>query len=99
MGLMHAFQGEGPSGMLKMPHVHEHCNTNVSQAKPTHQNIIRLAPPLVITEDEISKALDIIKQAVTELPKSQNGVNGTNGTAADKVNPPPEKKIKVDHAN
>jgi ornithine--oxo-acid transaminase len=37
-------------------------------AKPTHQNIIRLAPPLVITEEEIEKALSIIKEAMEELP-------------------------------
>ena len=47
-------------------------NTNTSllptQAKPTHQNIIRLAPPLVITEEEIKSALKIIAEAVKELP-------------------------------
>lgn len=59
-----------------------------AQAKPTHQNIIRLAPPLVITEDEIKKALDIISQAVTELPNLK-------GQAEDKVIPPPEKKVKI----
>lgn len=37
-------------------------------AKPTHQNIIRLAPPLVITEQEIETALSIIKEAMEELP-------------------------------
>jgi len=37
-------------------------------AKPTHQNIIRLAPPLVITDDEIESALSIIKEAMEELP-------------------------------
>jgi ornithine--oxo-acid transaminase len=37
-------------------------------AKPTHQNIIRLAPPLVITEEEIASALSIIKEAMEELP-------------------------------
>ncbi|TKA27735.1 Ornithine aminotransferase [Salinomyces thailandicus] len=37
-------------------------------AKPTHQNIIRLAPPLVISEDQIKTALRIIEEAVTELP-------------------------------
>ncbi|KAJ5579758.1 ornithine aminotransferase [Penicillium hispanicum] len=57
-------------------------------AKPTHQNIIRLAPPLVITEDEIQKALDIIKAAVTELPNLK-------GAAEDHVIPPPEKKVKI----
>ncbi|KAI7686242.1 Ornithine, partial [Hortaea werneckii] len=37
-------------------------------AKPTHQNIIRLAPPLVITETQIQNALRIISDAVAELP-------------------------------
>ena len=43
-------------------------NANGYKAKPTHQNIIRLAPPLVITEDEVKKALEIIGDAVNELP-------------------------------
>lgn len=46
---------------------------DVFKAKPTHQNIIRLTPPLVITEDEIQKALGIIDSALKELPAS----NGT----------------------
>ena len=33
-------------------------------AKPTHGNIIRFAPPLVITEDEMFQALDIIEGVV-----------------------------------
>lgn len=37
------------------------------QAKPTHQNIVRMAPPLVITEEEIKKALSIIDSAIKEL--------------------------------
>jgi ornithine--oxo-acid transaminase len=37
-------------------------------AKPTHENIIRLAPPLVISEEEIKEALRIIKEAIIELP-------------------------------
>ncbi|KAL4795140.1 ornithine aminotransferase [Aspergillus venezuelensis] len=57
-------------------------------AKPTHQNIIRLAPPLVITEDEIAKSLDIIKEAVGELPTLK-------GASEDHVIPPPEKKVKI----
>ena len=36
-------------------------------AKPTHGNIIRFAPPLVITEEEIDKSLDIIEQSAREL--------------------------------
>lgn len=35
-------------------------------AKPTHGNIIRFAPPLCITEDEIKTALDIISTAILE---------------------------------
>ncbi|GKZ94745.1 ornithine aminotransferase [Aspergillus niger] len=38
-------------------------------AKPTHQNIIRLAPPLIVTEDEIKRALAVIEEAVGELVK------------------------------
>ncbi|KAL4955937.1 ornithine aminotransferase [Aspergillus filifer] len=57
-------------------------------AKPTHQNIIRLAPPLIITEDEIAKSLDIIKEAVSEL-------STLKGASEDNVIPPPEKKVKI----
>ena len=32
-------------------------------AKPTHEHIIRFAPPLVITEDELREALSLIKKA------------------------------------
>jgi len=35
-------------------------------AKPTHGNKIRLAPPLVITEDQIRDALHIIEKSVKE---------------------------------
>ena len=38
------------------------------QAKPTHRNIIRLTPPLVITPEQITSALEIIGRAVDELP-------------------------------
>ena len=33
-------------------------------AKPTHGNIIRLAPPLVITEEQIHECCDIIERVV-----------------------------------
>lgn len=36
-------------------------------AKPTHGNIIRFAPPLVITEDELHQCCDIIEAAVQDL--------------------------------
>lgn len=33
-------------------------------AKPTHQHIIRFAPPLVITEEQLREAIAIIKEAI-----------------------------------
>lgn len=36
-------------------------------AKPTHQHIIRFAPPLVITETELREAIAIIQQSITSL--------------------------------
>ena len=39
-------------------------------AKPTHGNIIRLAPPLVITEEEILDCVSIIEKTVLEFKKS-----------------------------
>jgi ornithine--oxo-acid transaminase len=36
-------------------------------AKPTHDHIIRFAPPLVITEDQIMEAVDIIKDTLSEF--------------------------------
>ena len=38
-------------------------------AKPTHGNIIRLAPPLVITEEEILDCVAIIEKTVLEFKK------------------------------
>nr|AJD23209.1 ornithine aminotransferase [Onygena corvina] len=37
-------------------------------AKPTHQNIIRFAPPLVISEEQIRRSVQIIADALRELP-------------------------------
>jgi ornithine--oxo-acid transaminase len=36
-------------------------------AKPTHGNIIRFAPPLIITEEEINQCLDIISTSIKEM--------------------------------
>ena len=36
-------------------------------AKPTHDHIIRFAPPLVITEQRLRKAIDIIKETFAEM--------------------------------
>jgi ornithine--oxo-acid transaminase len=57
-------------------------------AKPTHQNIIRLAPPLVITEAEIDSALKMIKEAMEELPSLK-------GKREEEVLPPGEKNVHI----
>lgn len=36
-------------------------------AKPTHTNIIRFAPPLVITEKQLNECLGIIKRTITDF--------------------------------
>lgn len=61
-------------------------------AKPTHQNIIRLAPPLVITQEEIQKALSIIAEAVKEI-------TSLKGQAEEKVIPPAEKNVHINLEN
>lgn len=76
---------------LKIAHIksNESANkTNNSKAKPTHQNIIRLAPPLVITEEEIKTAIAIIKASILELPTLK-------GKMADGVIPPEEKNVSI----
>lgn len=77
---------------LKIAHVKENRIADDVKAKPTHENIIRLAPPLVITEEEILKALSIIDSAMKELP-------GLKGAEEDKVVAKDEKDvhIKVDN--
>tara|TARA_B100002051_G_C16691183_1_gene615581 strand:- start:297 stop:1532 length:1236 start_codon:yes stop_codon:yes gene_type:complete len=39
-------------------------------AKPTHGNIIRFAPPLVINKEEINKSCDIIEKSIIEYESS-----------------------------
>ena len=38
-------------------------------AKPTHGNIIRFAPPLVMTEEQLRECIDIIKTTISEFSK------------------------------
>jgi ornithine--oxo-acid transaminase len=40
-------------------------------AKPTHGNIIRFAPPLVITEEELAACCEIIEQTVLDFAKNK----------------------------
>ncbi|KAK0538500.1 ornithine aminotransferase [Tilletia horrida] len=48
-------------------------------AKPTHENIIRLAPPLVITDEQLDKSIDIIKKALVEI-ETIDEVPGDDGS-------------------
>lgn len=74
---------------LKIAHVTTLQDTDAEgQAKPTHQNIIRLAPPLVITEEEIDSALAIIKEAMEELPTLK-------GKREQEVLPPGERNVHI----
>ncbi|KAF7876764.1 hypothetical protein EAF04_001847 [Stromatinia cepivora] len=57
-------------------------------AKPTHENIIRLAPPLVISEEDIQKSLSIIKEAIIELPNLK-------GEKEDVIIPANEKSVHI----
>ena len=73
---------------VKISHVKSNGEADDLKAKPTHQNIIRLTPPLVITEEEIQKALEILDSAMRELPSLK-------GKDEDNVIPPPEKDVKI----
>lgn len=44
-------------------------------AKPTHDNIIRLAPPLVISEEDVNKGLKIIADCVDKLPNAEKAAH------------------------
>jgi ornithine--oxo-acid transaminase len=57
-------------------------------AKPTHENIIRFAPPLVISEADIQKALGIIRESIKELPTLK-------GKKEDEVIPAADKNVKI----
>lgn len=73
---------------LKIAHLESSGDADGLKAKPTHENIIRLTPPLVITEEEIQKALRIIDDAMNELP-------ALKGKKEDEVIPEREKNVKI----
>ena len=73
---------------VKIAHFKSSGDADELKAKPTHQNIIRLTPPLIITKEEIQRALKIIDDAMKELPFLK-------GKREDEVIPEPEKNVKV----
>ena len=38
-------------------------------AKPTHENIIRFTPPLIITKEQMIDSTEIIRKTVLEMQK------------------------------
>ena len=46
-----------------------HLKENGLLAKPTHGNIIRLAPPLVINEEQMAECVAIIEKTIMEFKK------------------------------
>jgi ornithine--oxo-acid transaminase len=62
-----------PGIIIRTPGTEGSANTCGKQAKPTHGNIIRFAPPLVITEEELQDAIRIIGEALKELPTAEKG--------------------------
>ena len=77
---------------LKIAHVKDFGVADVTKAKPTHQDIIRLTPPLVITEEQIYTALKIIESALNEIPM-------LSGKKEDQIIPPGEKNVTVNVEN
>lgn len=90
--IAHVKNSSLPSEVHHTDGANSRMSADDEQAKPTHQNIIRLAPPLVITEEEVRKALSIIGEAIKELPELK-------GEKENEVIPEGEKNvtIKVDN--
>lgn len=58
---------------VKLPTAWDVCmrfKDNGLLAKPTHDSIIRLAPPLVISEQQLDECLSIIKKSLNEMTPS-----------------------------
>ena len=83
---MYAFEEQGFIGKSCLD-IDKHF-ANFPQAKPTHDNIIRLAPPLVISEEQIRECLKIIGEAIIELPNLK-------GKKQDDVIPQSEKGVHI----
>ena len=73
---------------VKIAHFKSSGDADELKAKPTHQNIIRLTPPLIITKEEIQRALQIMDDAMKELPSLK-------GKREDEVIPEPEKNVRI----
>jgi ornithine--oxo-acid transaminase len=63
-GLMNAIEINTPSNSNTAWDICIKMMENGLLAKPTHGNIIRMAPPLVITEDQLHESCDIIEKTI-----------------------------------
>jgi len=66
--LIHCLQGHGTASIV----THNSLSTwmcPTAQAKPTHGDIIRLAPPLVITEEQLLECVGIFRDALEAFQK------------------------------
>jgi acetylornithine/succinyldiaminopimelate/putrescine aminotransferase len=88
LGSMHVVKKQRSFGKFVFSSTCENDVTHSEQAKPTHENIIRLAPPLVISEEQIRDALKIMEEAITELPTLK-------GKTEDDVIPVSEKGVHI----
>ncbi len=86
--IAHVEDSSIPSSLHHADIANAKMSADDEQAKPTHQNIIRLAPPLVITDEEVQKALYIIEEALKELLMLK-------GKKEDEVIPPGEKNVTI----
>ena len=59
--------GGGSSGKLDAMDVCLALRDNGLLAKPTHGDIIRLAPPLVLTEEQLHESIGIIKDTLASM--------------------------------
>lgn len=62
-------------------HVLEHGQLLVVQAKPTHGDIIRFAPPLVMTEEQMLECCDIIRRTILSFDASHTADSQQAATA------------------
>lgn len=68
-GLLNAVVINSPSNSSVAWDICVALKDNGLLAKPTHGNIIRFAPPLVITEDELHTCCDIIERTIVNFKK------------------------------
>jgi ornithine--oxo-acid transaminase len=70
MGLLNAFIVNDSEDSSTAWDICVAMSENGVLAKPTHGNIIRFAPPLVITEAELDEACNLIEKTILAFKKN-----------------------------